>query len=437
MAHSQTLQIPFPEFTSSSPTIQDSSQKLQYEHKKSQFSCYSHKKLVPLQPINCSTTFMPNSVNSCSTIILSKNNSMMASMLNYNLQSHQALPHTLSKTIRVVDLFAGVGGIRLGFAEAAKEFGINAECVFSCEIDDWACKTYRKNFPNDKYDPKCDITAVDAKAIPDFDVLLAGFPCQAFSIAGKRGGFEDTRGTLFFDVARIIKEKQPKVFLLENVKGLTNHRSGKTLQVILNTLREDLGYTVFYKVLNAKEYGVAQLRERIYIVGFKNGGKDFNYPLPLPQEERKVIRDIIEEKPVDARYYLSTSYLAALKAHKARHQALGHGFGYEVRDLDEVAGTIVCGGMGKERNLIVDTRQTDFTVRTHIKGEYNKEGLRKMTPLEWERLQGFPDNWTAGIADVHRYKQMGNSVAVPVIKAVSKHIIEEMLNSMYINEEYS
>lgn len=437
MTHSQTLQIPFPEFTSSSPTIQDSSQKLQYEHKKSQFSCYSHKKLVPLQPINCSTTFMPNSVNSRSTIILPKNNSMIASMLNYNLQSHQALPHTISKTMRVVDLFAGVGGIRLGFAEAAKEFGINAECVFSCEIDDWACKTYRKNFPNDTHDPKCDITAVDAKAIPDFDVLLAGFPCQAFSIAGKRGGFEDTRGTLFFDVARIIKEKQPKVFLLENVKGLTNHRSGKTLQVILNTLREDLGYTVFYKVLNAKEYGVAQLRERIYIVGFKNGGNGFNYPLPLPQEERKVIRDIIEENPVDARYYLSTSYLAALKAHKARHQALGHGFGYEVRDLDEVAGTIVCGGMGKERNLIVDTRQTDFTVRTHIKGEYNKEGLRKMTPLEWERLQGFPDNWTAGIADVHRYKQMGNSVAVPVIKAVSKHIIEEMLNSMYINEEYS
>ena len=430
MATIQILQIPFPEFTTIAPTKS-------VQSKNTQNPCISTKKVVPLQPINYSTIVMPNSVNNIPTVILPKNSSMIASILNSTQQSHQALPHTLPRTIRIVDLFAGVGGIRLGFAQAAKEFGITTDCVFSCEIDDWACKTYRKNFPNDTHDPKCDITAVDAKAIPDFDVLLAGFPCQAFSIAGKRGGFEDTRGTLFFDVARIIKEKQPKVFLLENVKGLTNHRSGKTLQVILNTLREDLGYTVFYKVLNAKEYGVAQLRERIYIVGFKNGGKGFDYPLPLPQEERKVIRDIIEEKPVDARYYLSTSYLAALKAHKARHQALGHGFGYEVRDLDEVAGTIVCGGMGKERNLIVDTRQTDFTVRTHIKGEYNKEGLRKMTPLEWERLQGFPDNWTAGIADVHRYKQMGNSVAVPVIKAVSKHIIAEMLNSMYINEEYS
>lgn len=380
---------------------------------------------------------MPNSFNTISPVVLPNDGNMIAALVSsMNMEDTEHYTN-LNNTIRVVDLFAGVGGIRLGFTQAAKEFGMNTECVFSSEIDEWACKTYRKNFPNDNHDPKCDITTVDAKSLPDFDVLLAGFPCQAFSIAGKRGGFDDTRGTLFFDVARIIKEKQPKAFLLENVKGLTNHRSGKTLQVILNTLREDLGYTVFYKVLNAKEYGVAQLRERIYIVGFKNAGDSFDYPLPLPQEERKVIRDIIEENPVDARYYLSTSYLAALKAHKARHQALGHGFGYEVRDLDDVAGTIVCGGMGKERNLIVDTRQTDFTVRTHIKGEYNKEGLRKMTPLEWERLQGFPDNWTAGIADVHRYKQMGNSVAVPVIKAVSKHIIVEMLNSMYINEEYS
>lgn len=372
---------------------------------------------------------MPNSFNTISPVVLPNDGNMIAALVSsMNMEDTEHYTN-LNNTIRVVDLFAGVGGIRLGFTQAAKEFGMNTECVFSSEIDEWACKTYRKNFPNDNHDPKCDITTVDAKSLPDFDVLLAGFPCQAFSIAGKRGGFDDTRGTLFFDVARIIKEKQPKAFLLENVKGLTNHRSGKTLQVILNTLREDLGYTVFYKVLNAKEYGVAQLRERIYIVGFKNAGDSFDYPLPLPQEERKVIRDIIEENPVDARYYLSTSYLAALKAHKARHQALGHGFGYEVRDLDEVAGTIVCGGMGKERNLIVDTRQTDFTVRTHIKGEYNKEGLRKMTPLEWERLQGFPDNWTAGIADVHRYKQMGNSVAVPVIQAVSENIIKQLLTT--------
>lgn len=422
MATVQMLQIPFEEFICAIPAKMETAQK-------NQKSCISAKKIVPLQPINNCIVLMPNSFNTISPVVLPNDGNMIAALVSsINMEDTEHYTN-LNNTIRVVDLFAGVGGIRLGFTQAAKEFGMNTECVFSSEIDEWACKTYRKNFPNDNHDPKCDITTVDAKSLPDFDVLLAGFPCQAFSIAGKRGGFDDTRGTLFFDVARIIKEKQPKAFLLENVKGLTNHRSGKTLQVILNTLREDLGYTVFYKVLNAKEYGVAQLRERIYIVGFKNAGDSFDYPLPLPQEERKVIRDIIEENPVDARYYLSTSYLAALKAHKARHQALGHGFGYEVRDLDEVAGTIVCGGMGKERNLIVDTRQTDFTVRTHIKGEYNKEGLRKMTPLEWERLQGFPDNWTAGIADVHRYKQMGNSVAVPVIQAVSENIIKQLLTT--------
>ena len=422
MATAQMLQIPFEEFICAIPAKMEIAQK-------NQKSCISAKKIVPLQPINNCIVLMPNSFNTISPVVLPNNGNMIAALVStMNMEDIEHYTN-MNNTIRVVDLFAGVGGIRLGFAQAAKEFGMNTECVFSSEIDEWACKTYRKNFPNDNHDPKCDITTVDAKSLPEFDVLLAGFPCQAFSIAGKRGGFDDTRGTLFFDVARIIKEKQPKAFLLENVKGLTNHRSGKTLQVILNTLREDLGYTVFYKVLNAKEYGVAQLRERIYIVGFKNAGDSFDYPLPLPQEERKVIRDIIEENPVDARYYLSTSYLAALKAHKARHQALGHGFGYEVRSLDDVAGTIVCGGMGKERNLIVDERQTDFTVRTHIKGEYNKEGLRKMTPLEWERLQGFPDNWTAGIADVHRYKQMGNSVAVPVIQAVSENIIKQLLTT--------
>ncbi len=335
-----------------------------------------------------------------------------------------------NKEYRIIDLFAGVGGIRLGFEQAAHDLGMGSVCVFTSEIDDWACKTYRKNFPNDEQEPKCDITKVDEKTIPDFDVLLAGFPCQAFSIAGKRGGFDDTRGTLFFDVARIIKEKQPQAFLLENVKGLTNHRSGKTLEVIINTLKEDLGYTVFYKVLNAKDYGLAQMRERIYIVGFRNdcGGGGFKYPAPVPETERKVIRDIMEEKPVEARYYLSTAYIKSMKAHKERHQALGHGFGYEIRSLDEVAGTIVCGGMGKERNLIIDPRQTDLTPTTNIKGEYNKEGLRRMTPKEWERLQGFPDDWTAGLSNVHRYKQMGNSVAVPVIKAVATKMIEELCN---------
>ena len=331
-----------------------------------------------------------------------------------------------SQVIKVIDLFAGVGGIRLGFMQAAAERGIQTECVFTSEIDSWACKTYAKNFASDTHNPMCDITKVDENEIPDFDVLLAGFPCQAFSIAGKRGGFDDTRGTLFFDVARIIKAKRPKAFLLENVKGLVNHRSGKTLETILNTLRRDLGYTTYYKILNAKHYGVPQNRERIYIVGFLDGGGDFTYP--SNNEVETSIRSIMEETPVPARYYLSTIYIESMKRHKARHEAKGHGFGYEIRDLDDVAGTIVCGGMGRERNLIIDPRQTDLVPSTRIKGEYNREGIRRMTPMEWERLQGFPDNWTSGIADQHRYKQMGNSVAVPVIKAVSSEIVSELLS---------
>lgn len=329
-------------------------------------------------------------------------------------------------TFKFIDLFAGVGGIRLGFQQAAKELGYDSECVFTSEIDDWACKTYSKNFPEDKHSPKCDVTKVVESELPDFDVVLAGFPCQAFSIAGRRGGFEDTRGTLFFDVARIIKEKRPAAFLLENVKGLTNHNGGKTFATILNVLTEDLGYNVHYRVLNAKDYGLAQNRERIYIVGFRENGGGFDYPEKDPIQ--KCIRDIIEENPVPAKYYLSDVYIASIKRHRARHEAKGHGFGYEIRPLDGISNTIVCGGMGRERNLIIDPRQTDLTPTTHIKGEINKEGWRRMTPMEWERLQGFPDNWTAGIADQHRYKQMGNSVAVPVIRKICYNMIKELLN---------
>ena len=328
--------------------------------------------------------------------------------------------------LKFIDLFAGVGGIRLGFQQAAQELGFDSECVFTSEIDDWACKTYKKNFPEDTHSPKCDVTKVVEKDLPDFDVVLAGFPCQAFSIAGRRGGFEDTRGTLFFDVARIIKEKQPKAFFLENVKGLTNHNGGRTFATILNVLTEDLNYNVFYRILNAKDYGLAQNRERIYIVGFKDCGGGFKYPEKDPVQ--KCIRDIMEENPVPAKYYLSDVYIESIKRHRARHEAAGHGFGYEIRPLDGIANTIVCGGMGKERNLIIDTRQTDLTPTTHIKGSVNKDGWRKMTPMEWERLQGFPDNWTAGIADQHRYKQMGNSVAVPVIRKICHNMIEELAN---------
>ncbi|MBR1843572.1 MAG: DNA (cytosine-5-)-methyltransferase, partial [Opitutales bacterium] len=206
-----------------------------------------------------------------------------------------------------IDLFAGIGGMRLAFQS------LGGKCVFGCEIDKRARKTYVANFGDV---PAGDITKIDADAVPDHDILVGGFPCQAFSIAGKRGGFNDTRGTLFFDAARILKAKRPKAFFLENVKGLLNHDRGKTIAVILNVLRNDLGYVVPEpQIVNAKDFGVPQNRERVFIVGFRKDldvkGGDFFYPKPT--DTTKTISDILEERPVSAKYYLSTTYLQCLE----------------------------------------------------------------------------------------------------------------------------
>ncbi len=250
--------------------------------------------------------------------------------------------------------------------------------------------------------------------------------CQAFSIAGQKKGFEDNykgicRGTLFLDVARICEYHKPKVIFCENVKGLVSHDKGNTLKVIYNTF-ESLGYKVFYKVLNSKDFGVPQNRERIYIVAFRNDIDCSGFEFPDGTDNTKTIRDIIEENPVPAKYYISDVYYESLKRHKAKQEAKGNGFGYDIRPLDGVANTIVCGGMGKERNLIIDKRQTDLTPTTHIKGEINKEGIRKMTPREWARLQGFPDTYILPLKDTHHYKQFGNSVTVNVIEAIANNI---------------
>ena len=326
---------------------------------------------------------------------------------------------------RSIDLFAGIGGIRLGFDEA---FGDNIKTVYVSEFDPQAQKTYSINFKDD-FPIAGDITKQDEKRdIPEFDICLAGFPCQAFSIAGHRLGFNDdykglSRGTLFFDVARICEYHKPKVIFCENVKGLKSHDKGRTFKIIKGTL-EDMGYKVFTEVLNSKDFGVPQNRERIYIVAFRNdiAPEDFEFPKAI--DSTKVIADILEEKPVEAKYYLSTVYLDTLKRHKARHESKGNGFGYVVRDVNDVAGTIVCGGMGRERNLIVDTRQTNLVSTTHTKGPVNSEMIRRMTPREWARLQGFPDDFRLDIADTHLYKQFGNSVTVPVIKAIADKIKE-------------
>jgi DNA (cytosine-5)-methyltransferase 1 len=316
-----------------------------------------------------------------------------------------------------IDLFAGIGGIRLGFDNAFKD---DIKTVFISEWDAKAQETYRANFDDD-IEIMGDITKINEKDIPEHDLLLAGFPCQAFSLAGQKRGFEDTRGTLFFDVARIVKYHKPKVVFAENVKNLVNHDRGRTFKIIKEILT-DLGYTVFHKVLNSKNFGVPQNRERIYIVAFRNDIAPISFDFPEKTDDTKVIADIIEKEETSSKYFLSEVYLDSLKKHKKRHVSKGNGFGYEVRAHDSIAGAIVCGGMGRERNLIIDKRLTDFTPVTHIKGDINREYIRRMTPREWARLQGFPDSFKLVVADTHLYKQFGNSVTVPVIEAIAEKI---------------
>lgn len=319
---------------------------------------------------------------------------------------------------KAIDLFAGIGGIRLGFEQAFEE---DIEFVFASEIDKYAQQTYYANFGEL---PHGDITQIDEKNIPQHDIILAGFPCQAFSIAGKRLGFEDTRGTLFFDVARIAAYHKPKIIFLENVKGFVNHDNGRTFQVIKNTL-EEIGYKVFSKVLNAKDFGVPQNRERIYIVAFLD---DIDFEFPNKKNIKKTIKDIIEKQEVSSKYYLSDTYINTLKKHKARHLEKGNGFGYNILKNDGIANTLVVGGMGKERNLIYDNRLTDWTPKTNIKGSINREFIRKLTPREWARIQGYPDNFKITVSDAQAYKQFGNSVSVPVICSIANNVRSQLLS---------
>ena len=327
-----------------------------------------------------------------------------------------------------IDLFAGIGGIRKGFENAFEE---DISTVFVSEWDEHAQKTYRINYKDD-FEIAGDITKIDEKDIPEFDICLAGFPCQAFSLAGKRMGFNDDykglcRGTLFQDVVRICEYHKPSVIFCENVKGLTIHDKGRTFKVIKRAF-EQIGYTVYDKVLNSKDFGVPQNRERIYIVAFRNDIDSSGFKFPIGNDSETKIKDIMEEQVVSVKYYLSTTYLETLKRHKERHEARGNGFGYEIRDINGQAGAIVCGGMGRERNLIVDNRLKDFTPVTHIKGEVNRQGIRKMTPREWARLQGFPDSFKLELADTHLYKQFGNSVTVNVIEAIAEEIRKVLEN---------
>ena len=297
-----------------------------------------------------------------------------------------------------IDLFAGIGGIRLGFES------VGGKCVFSSEFDEAACKTYEANFG--EY-PSGDITKIQASEIPDFDILLGGFPCQAFSIIGKKEGFEnETCGTLFFEIERILKEKRPKAFMLENVRNLMAHDNGNTFRVIRSHL-EVLGYNVHAKVLNALDYGVPQKRERIIIVGFLDNVL-FTFPNPVPPEKRLKLSDILETE-VDRKYYvrdkIRESRLMRIKDPNYPKPYISH---------ENIAGSITphhyssCLRAGASANYIL----------------INDE--RRPTEREMLRLQGFPDDYKIVVSYSQMKHQCGNSVAVPVIKAVATEMIKAL-----------
>lgn len=302
------------------------------------------------------------------------------------------------ETFKFIDLFAGIGGIRLGFES------VGGECVFSSEWDKAACQTYAANFGEV---PTGDITKVDAKDIPDFDVLLAGFPCQPFSIIGDKAGFNhETQGTLFFDIERILAEKQPKAFMLENVRNLTAHDKGRTFSIIVKHL-EGLGYKVYHKVLNALDYGVPQKRERIIIVGFKDDVA-FTFPEPIPVEDRQTLSDILEDK-VDPKYYvrkeIRDSRLERLKDKDYPKPYISH---------ENIAGSIT-------------PHPYSSALRAGASANYiliNDE--RRPTERELLRIQGFPDSFKVVVSYSQLRHQTGNSVAVPVIKAVAKEMIKAL-----------
>jgi len=305
------------------------------------------------------------------------------------------------KTLRAIDLFAGIGGIRKGFKNIFKE---DIEFVFSSEIDKNAQKTYYLNY---KELPCGDITKIDEKDIPPHDIILAGFPCQAFSVAGYRKGFEDTRGTLFFDVARIAKYHKPKVILLENVKGFVNHDNGNTFKVVKKTLC-DLGYKVFTKVLNTKEFDIPQNRERIYIIALLNKDSDFSFP--IPNNNKTDIKKFLQ-KSVDSKFYYNDKPLyARIKDDVTKDDTLYQWRRQYVRE---------------NKNNLCPTLTANMGTGGHnVPILKDKKGIRKLTPRECLNFQGFDKDFKfpSDLALSHQYKQAGNSVTVKVIEEIAKKI---------------
>jgi DNA (cytosine-5)-methyltransferase 1 len=286
----------------------------------------------------------------------------------------------------------------MGFEDAG------GECVFTSEWDEPAQKTYQANFGELPYG---DITKIDPVEIPPFDMLLAGFPCQPFSMAGLKKGFEDTRGTLFFDIARIVEHHKPKVVFLENVRNLASHDKGNTLKVIVSTL-EGLGYKVKYNLYNAKDFGVPQNRVRIYIIAFRDGE---NFTFPEPPKIKVKLGDILE-KNVDPKYTISDKLWAGHQRRKLEHKEKGNGFGYSMfNENSEYTSTISARYYKDGSEILIEQKDAN---------------PRKLTPREACRLQGFPDTFILPNSDNQMYKQFGNSVAVPVIKVLAKAIVKAL-----------
>lgn len=320
-------------------------------------------------------------------------------------------PSRSNKGYTFIDLFAGIGGMRLAFEAAG------GRCVYSNEWNKYSQQTYYANFG---VQPDGDITKVVAEMIPDHDILVAGFPCQPFSIAGvskklslgRATGFEDkTQGTLFFDVCRILKAKRPKAFMLENVKNLCSHDRGRTFQVIQESLNE-LDYEVFYKIIDGKAY-VPQHRERIVIIGFDKTryGNDVDFSFDIkPAKKQPVVRDIIEDQ-VDEKYTLSDKLWIYLQNYAAKHREAGNGFGYGLASLDGITRTLSARYYKDGSEILI---------------EQKGQNPRRLTPRECARLQGFPDSFKIPVSDTQAYQQFGNSVVVPLMSEVAKLIVKKL-----------
>jgi len=331
-----------------------------------------------------------------------------------------------NKDFKFIDLFAGIGGIRLPFEE------MGGECVYTSEWDSYAQKTYMANF-HGTHPLNGDITQIKESEIPDHDVLLGGFPCQPFSIAGvskknalgRAHGFEDaTQGTLFFDVARIIAHKRPKAFLLENVKNLQSHDRGRTFDVIHRTLRDDLGYNVFFKVIDGAHF-VPQHRERILMVGFRDA-INFDWDsVKLPEKGNRTLGELLHKKTEEPlieldgdnyydhkkkkvldKYTLTDNLWRYLQDYKKKHQAAGNGFGFGLVTPESVTRTLSARYYKDGSEILVS--------------QGAKKNPRRLTPRECARLMGFPDTFDIPVSDTRAYKQFGNSVVVPVMHAVAQ-----------------